>query len=818
MTPYTHAIIGRYLFRYPRDYSKEEVDILLNQQIEAAAECSGRAKINAIELVIHAAKELLVYQGGDRIAVRPGSLMEWNGIANRIDQNVLFAAHDEYYGIEQHPAYTFARYDDRRLDRILSKGVAENHAHLKGSGYSAEINWYHLFHLQAYRPAVLKHALNGLLSTKWLHPDADEAAISLALLKVPVLRSLLYAYTAPEGDAGSASCSGTTAGAVNSDVISELIARLLFVRDEISLDLLLRDKTLEALMSVTADQVRDAVLGSPSAYHAFEQQFLRTVLNVLRCQPLDAVPPLVLYGFNVYICALTQFKLWLTHDNLLMGFSRFSEVESRKECLIDCVPGAQQMLYRSVFDRYYRTECVRYVELRTTPKELRDFVKLVDDLKRANDEACRELRGEVDHSDRIEFRIAFHFIKDGRPVSSKDYEARRHTMIEASEKGMRCLAKIFEMGDAVEGYADRVSAIDTANFELNTRPEVYGPVFRGFKRLAGGSFRLGLTYHVGEDFPTLCNGLRAIDEAIVFLGLSGGDRLGHATALGLDVEDYFSCKRGYITSTLQDYVDDIAWLWGILVDRMTASSDILAFLEREFNEYASLLFSKAGVLRGFSENGIAHGAVTVPNISEYLLSYELRGNDPYLYLDPCSSGSDRTAFRKRMDSERARRAEESLPARELYARYHFDGAFKKAGLENLVVPVREEYVSAVKMAQKGLCEKIHEREISIETNPTSNRKISSVRHYIDLPLIRLNRHGLSDVAGVPEKIGPDIPLTVNSDDSGVFQTDLAMEYALLVEALKRAGFAHEEIYDYIDYLRELSICQSAQSREQGAAL
>ena len=104
--------------------------------------------------------------------------------------------------------------------------------------------------------------------------------------------------------------------------------------------------------------------------------------------------------------------------------------------------------------------------------------------------------------------------------------------------------------------------------------------------------------------------------------------------------------------------------------------------------------------------------------------------------------------------------------------------------------------------------------MGIESNPTSNRKISHVSRFIDLPLFQFNNRGLEEVSAGENLDSHDIPVTINSDDCGVFQTDLAMEYALVVEALKRENSNHEDkIYDYINHLRELSLSQSFRCRE-----
>lgn len=51
-----------------------------------------------------------------------------------------------------------------------------------------------------------------------------------------------------------------------------------------------------------------------------------------------------------------------------------------------------------------------------------------------------------------------------------------------------------------------------------------------------------MTYHVGEEWKDVADGLRAIDEAILFLNMGNGDRLGHATVLGIDIEDWYQKK------------------------------------------------------------------------------------------------------------------------------------------------------------------------------------------------------------------------------------------------------------------------------------
>lgn len=78
--------------------------------------------------------------------------------------------------------------------------------------------------------------------------------------------------------------------------------------------------------------------------------------------------------------------------------------------------------------------------------------------------------------------------------------------------------------------ARRIVGVDAASSEIEVRPEAFGQVYRYLKHTTS----LGFTYHVGEDFMDVVDGLRAIDEAVLFLNLSAGDRMGHALALEKD--------------------------------------------------------------------------------------------------------------------------------------------------------------------------------------------------------------------------------------------------------------------------------------------
>lgn len=103
---------------------------------------------------------------------------------------------------------------------------------------------------------------------------------------------------------------------------------------------------------------------------------------------------------------------------------------------------------------------------------------------------------------------------------------------------------------------DKFIGIDAANSEFYCRPEVFAEAYEKLS-LAGISHR---TFHVGEDFYDITDGLRAIDEAITFLKLTRGDRLGHAIALGIDPQRYYAERNYHIAVPHQVLVDNMVWL------------------------------------------------------------------------------------------------------------------------------------------------------------------------------------------------------------------------------------------------------------------
>lgn len=99
--------------------------------------------------------------------------------------------------------------------------------------------------------------------------------------------------------------------------------------------------------------------------------------------------------------------------------------------------------------------------------------------------------------------------------------------------------------------------------------------------------------------------------------------------------------------------------------------------------------------------------------------------------------------------------------------------------------------------------------IGIETNPSSNYLIGTIKKYEEHPILRFNSRKLKAT-----NTGENLCVSINTDDQGVFDTLLENEYALMTLALKKATdddmnalYDIEDIYEWSDYVRRMGIDQ-----------
>ena len=506
--------------------------------------------------------------------------------------------------------------------------------------------------------------------------------------------------------------------------------------------------------------------------YSIERGFLRQCF-----ENIAALPLFVRDLFNLYLVGLTQFHFQFTLDNIGMGFEKFQDRQDRKDMYAERFNKKwNDLLYQSVADKYSEEGVVSSVECRITPRSGRALETLDNSLR----QAFQNARGEK--SD-VRLGYIFHFIK--RPPDKKlsACDARRRQEKEL-EKQTRPVLKLLQSKSS-----RLLVGIDAAGDELNARPELFAPHFRRCRQIKPS---LHFTYHAGEVYVSLCSGLRAIYETVEFLDFRRGDRLGHALALGADPQQLAETRMRRVAVQTGEYLDNLAWMYFMLIRSGDHPAQAFQLADR-FNTVRDSLFGGQEPYRNI-------------DIGTYVSSWHLRAGASALHLD--SNIPVRLLkydWRQNGGCEFYNDALQNETAQKLHFTYLYDDTYAKLRQKPVMINTDGFYLDCLRVCQNLLKKNIADKGIAIEVNPSSNRKIAPIDNFADLPLFHLNGHRLYSLENRPDF---DIPVSVNTDDSAVFQTNLSMEYAIIAKTLNESGVRLEEIYDYIEYLGKNSMEQN----------
>lgn len=252
----------------------------------------------------------------------------------------------------------------------------------------------------------------------------------------------------------------------------------------------------------------------------------------------------------------------------------------------------------------------------------------------------------------------------------------------------------FNHRNATEGI--KFVGLDFAGSDTKCRPFVLAKVVEKIRRAGCNN----LTYHAGEDFMDLIDGLRGVDEVMEFLKWNESNRMGHCLSLFTDVENYYNGRHYNMLLTKQTLLDNLIWL-KIKKKRLGRSFEISA--EDAVNNKIQELFREI---------------------------YDRKAPDD---LDTFY-GDARNMDGARYDSRVVQRGNE---------------------LTTWKLPKSKEIISLIKDIQELLLATIAVRGIHIETCPTSNLLIGFFNKYIETPSGRL-----IDRQQVSASINTDIKGTV----------------------------------------------------------
>lgn len=796
--------------------------------------------------LLHYSTEILSIQN-DKPVCKYNQLLRWRTLVHGLGEDLFTTSFLAFKDIQQRSERKYFYWspviaqDNPAIDYMLRKGVTDLHFHLRGSSLNYELNWISLMNNIQNRKKDFEQ-LKKCLSHKFSTIDKERwDSFYLSTLKACSIRYFLFLILM---DAGKA------------DSFKKILYQLLGCSNDA-----LIQQPHKQYVNADSNEIEMSALQQYINNAKYTYGYKKQIKGSIRC--LDyAIPTNYMHGihlaeillsgerrflygmfhriythtstyeekvlFYIYLLQKGQIRKELVQLNEFKGFGNFADYECRKELFIENRPEYQEAIPKLAIDMAFAKGNLKYLECRITPKETSEkLLHSINNLEKqikAQWPLAENTLSEANLENKYFYILHFIKKKDEHEIFSKAFDNAfinyRHFKLRHDIRQQGCATL-----EALKKYPKlrkRIIGIDAANSELYCRPEVFGPIYRYIKHFCNSNnyyyngHSLNFTYHIGEDFWDITDGLRAIDEAIIFLNLDANDRLGHALALGTNVKAYYRFRNFRVVMSKQNLMDNIMWLLHKAKELdIPLSVNLSAHLQNIFSDIYDETYCTVKI-----EN---------KNIKTYYQSWLLRGDDPELYKNLTQvkrlieknqyhSLWEITALNLRdVNIVNARKHE---PARLLYHAYHYNPSIRRIGNERYELKLTPEIISLIEQVQHKMCYQIASLHLGIEANITSNQFIGSMNKYMQHPIVKLYQLGL------PIKNGsdncPQMSISINTDDRGIFDTSIEEEYALLALALEKEVDENNQpryqpryIYEWLNNIRKMGFEQ--QFKKQNAS-
>ena len=361
-----------------------------------------------------------------------------------------------------------------------------------------------------------------------------------------------------------------------------------------------------------------------------------------------------------------------------------------------------------------------------------------------------------------------------------------------------------------------VVGIDAASEENQAEPWIFAPVYNAIRNrsitrpviedMDGKIERLnniGFTYHVGEEFRHLLSGLRHIDEVIEHFHYKPGDRLGHAVALGVDVE-YWMRRNAVVIVPVMEHLENLLWLWGNMVYENWVIGIAVEALEGKILNLAKMIY---GDISGM-EVHILYDAYS----EKFNLNYErifVKIKEKYILDEPREENVSANGLHHFCRYYNTSSPFGVLWTKEKIFCTFFCPLYFRRFQKPIFINVDNEEFQMLKKVQEYVIQKVEQKGIYVEVNPTSNTTIGDIEALFSNYILNLNSKGLDNSHGKKH----EVLVTVNSDDPLIFNTNCENELAYLYHCLVHKNYKKESILQWIDKVRQAGIDSSFVKKE-----
>ena len=580
-----------------------------------------------------------------------------------------------------------------------------------------------------------------------------------------------------------------------------------------------------------------------------ELQWMMEVLRRQKLFPRDLIDRALL----LYILLLNEFYMLCVQRDNFVGFRQFQRYSSVQKLLV-----TQPYYFSAIFERFHgknRDSVTNYVELRISPQKeywelsrqcvaillgylnyVHNHLGMQGESINGNSYSGRICGGDqndknadfkysdqlgkvltsideclrLSHQRLVRPTIVIHLIKQSwepkdnskLPEEQVRYDQGRRDYEERLENLRRLL-------NDIPALRKWVCGIDAAAYELDTPPDVFAPAYRKAR------YELNLphaTYHAGEDFYHLVSGIRAVYESIDFLELRSGDRIGHATALGVNPALWLNSMPGQIAPTRGEWLLDLLFAWNMLQNQKDMDP-IVNRLNYDIREHGYAVFRES-------------------NPSPHFLKrvFDLRCLDPLLLRDMYEKALWRIKGSRVGDSQHVEKIDKSQLTKEIIRRilsstrnvdphrieeiricqalcreapkviellinWQCDRKTWDRSQEHIEVPTDYFPASVLTLMQQLVTRKLVEQSIVVETLPTSNLRIGQYKE--------MGQHHSLRWLGASPCDGDTAPLVVlGTDDPGTFATDIKGEFYHLFTSLLKCGYNAQEALDTLIHVNQ----------------
>ena len=499
-------------------------------------------------------------------------------------------------------------------------------------------------------------------------------------------------------------------------------------------------------------------------------------LKVLKQMEADELDGKTVKDFHHLILILGTIHKMMVQQEWQKGFRQFQMVTENGFRWRHEEKNIESRLRQLSYDNYFLF--LKHIEGRFSPKAtLNDNLAFVHGIMKGYESYKKRLADKFGKNFAPKLQLVAHFIKQ-KDKNPTDKQIRHRELRKSIRRKAHALYLMMLYTSFKKIKECEVVGIDAAANEMDAGPEVFAPTFHWLrKKWRERKKDIQITFHAGEDFVHLLSGLRMMVEAVEFLDMEQGDRIGHGTAAGIEPSLWMNRIGKTVKMRKGEWLDDLIIAYHLISGNENKYNDLIQLLPKLHNQIVDLHKEIYGTFNSIKEMTDAWA----------FRKYDgdiLRG---YTHIDKFDFAEMEKVTRMFEDNTAAKR---------LYRKYHFDTRVKEEYNKLCDVDIEKGLFTAENLyhIQKLVLNKIAKKGIALEVLLTSNTAISFYRESTEHHLEKW----LGDDIDEEGMLTP--PIVVGSDDPGIFMTNIYIEYARIATYLEQKGYGYTERMHIIEDL------------------